>query len=328
MPVPQPKSLIDIVLKNIAIDWEFHRVYNQYYLYFLPNHLKPALIRYVGLASEGASLADLKIILLPPAHAYDDYEDEPEGFNSQPNSNSEMTCLDLSASIGRSLKLKDLSSLLFSDMDGMGDDEPQDSWDTVDVDLGRPSSLLPNLTHLSLALDPGSARDASWKQLIGLSSKLSTVTHLSLAYWPVPSLTPRAHFATVFSPQGRNIPYGGTNYYSHSIDQDWSEALLVLRMLSNNMYKLEFLDLTGCATWFQALRMRADHDYVDWAGSWGKMTVLRLRTGWEPGAEAQSSEKAAYSQAIDTASSVEKHITAMRAGKGRFITVERDSVDL
>jgi hypothetical protein len=312
----------------LALDWELHRVYNQYHLFFVPSHLKPALIRYIGVSSEtGISLADLRAILLPPEHVYGDEE-----LEGQSKANSEITCLDLSASVGRSLKLKELSDILFSAIQPETVEEPQYSWDSsweaADISPSPPRLLLPNLTHLSLSLAPSSPRDVSWKQLLNLSSKLPMITHLSLAYWPEPCLTPRAKFSTVSSPQGRNIPYAGTNYYSHSLDHDWSEALLVLRMLSNNLYKLEFLDLTGCATWFKALQLRDEHDFIDWSGSWGKVTLLRLYTGWKLGANAMVSDSTAYTSAIDTAKSVERHIVTMRAGKGRFITVERDSADV
>ncbi|KHN98060.1 tafazzin [Metarhizium album ARSEF 1941] len=322
-PLPQPGSLIDLVLRRLAVDWDFHRVFNQYHLYFVPSHLKPALIRYIGVASNtGVSISDLKTILLPPEEVYSD-----EKFDHVSRANTEITCLDLSASVGRSLKLKDVTSILFNAVGSQTTDEPQESWETVDTNPSPPRLLLPNLTHLSLALDPRGTRDAPWKELLSLSSRLPAVTHLSLAYWPEPCLAPRAKFSTISSPQGRNISYGGTNYYSHSLDHDWTEALLVLRMLSNNFYRLEFLDLTGCATWFKALRLKDGHDYVDWSGSWGRLTVLRLYTGWELGMDAMASDKAAYKSAIDTAKRVEKHIVAMRAGKGRFITVERDSID-
>jgi hypothetical protein len=322
-PLPQPGSLIDITLRRLAADWHLHRVYNQYHVYFVPSHLKPALIRYIGITSEsGIRPSDLETILLPPKDAYSD--DLADGLA---RTNAEITCLDLSASVGKSLRLKDISDILLNKNESQSVDEPQESWEFADASPSPPRLLLPNLTHLSLALDPRGAQNVSWKQLLSLSSKLSSVTHLSLSYWPEPCLTPRAKFSTVSSPQGRNIPYGGTNYYSHSVDHDWSEALLVLRMLSNNFYKLEFLDLTGCATWFTALQLRDGHDCVDWSGSWGKLTHLRLCTGWELGADAMPSDRIAYTSAVDTAKSVERHIVAMRAGTGRFITVERDHVD-
>lgn len=324
--MPALGSLIDIVLRRMALEWVVHRVYNQYHLFFLPSHLKPALIRLVGAESnEGVSLADLKLILLPPPDVVEDGE-----LDDDASSNLDVSYLDLSGSVGRSVKLKEVSDLLFPSRERASagsHQEPQDSWDTAEMSPSPPNVLLPNLTHLSLALDPERRATGSWKQLLALSSKLHTVTHLSLAYWPDPCLTPRARFASVTSPQGQSIPYGGTNYYSHSIDHDWSEALLVLRMLSKNLYALEYLDLTGCAPWFKALVADSEHDFVDWAGNWGKVTLLRLYTGWKPQDDALPSEQMAYTEAITMASRVERHIRTMRAGKGRFITVERDEME-
>jgi hypothetical protein len=123
------------------------------------------------------------------------------------------------------------------------------------------------------------------------------------------------------------VAYSGTTYYSHSIDHDWSEAILVLRMLSSRLYALEYLDLTGCSVWFKALMAHSEHDHVDWVGNWGKITVLRLCVGWTLGEDALPSERAALLEAFGVAARVEKHIRTKRAGQGRFITVEKDRLD-
>ncbi|KAI7770983.1 hypothetical protein LZL87_004770 [Fusarium oxysporum] len=105
--LPERGSLIDIVLQKLAYEWAFHRVYNQYHLYFVPNHLKAALIRYVGIASEaGLSLSDLKLILLPPPDTFDETE-----LDSLTASNPEVNYLDLSGSACRSIKLKEIRIL-------------------------------------------------------------------------------------------------------------------------------------------------------------------------------------------------------------------------
>lgn len=321
--LPRRGSLVDIVLQKVAYDWEFHRVYDQYHLYFLPNHLKPALIRFIGITSnDGLSLADLKAILLPPPDTFDEGE-----LDRVTSSNTEVNYLDLSGSVGRSLRLKDVGDLLFPVHDASSpQSQLQDSWEAAEIIPSPPRILLPNLTHLSLALDSRHTSLASWKQLLALSSKLPSLTHLSLAYWPDPCLTPRARLSTVTTPQGNRIPYGGTNYYSHSVDHDWSEALLVLRRLSRSLYALEFLDLTGCSAWFEALMTESEHDHVDWAGNWGKITQLRLRAGWAPGEDAPISEQTTFRESIEMARNVERHIRAMRAGKGRFIDVEKDNI--
>lgn len=316
--LPARGSLIDVVLRAMAHEWTVHRTYNYYYLYYLPSHLKPALIRYVGSASdEGISAADLRTILKPP----EDVEADAMGEDAH---NEQVTYLDLSGSIGHSIKLKEVTNMLFPSNEEIGSDATEESWEGSTTPPTPTGPLVPYLTHLSLALRPGKVDGASWKQLLALSSKARAVTHLSLAFWPRPCFTPRAQFSSISSPQGRNIPYSGTNYYSHSIDDDWSEALLVLRILSRNFYALEYLDLTGCESWFPALRKESEHDAVDWAGAWSKITELRLRAGWQPGEDAKASERSAFAEAATEAKLVERHIIAMRAGRGRIIDVVRD----
>jgi hypothetical protein len=312
---------VDIILHKLALDWDFHKVYNQYYLFEIPDYLKPALIRHISLSnSHGVSLSDLRTILLPPV--YDSSDDDVE---TEFSVNTDVTYLDLSGSLGRSIRIKEVIEFLFPSNADHGTDEPEDSWDAAaDASPSLPPVLLPNLTHLSLAIYPGEGSGASWKQLLALSSRASSLTHLSLANWPAPCFTPRASSSTVTSPQGQRVAYGGTTLYSHSLDDDWSEALLILRMLSRNLYKLEFLDLSGCGSWIKALAMKSDHDFVDWIGSWGKMSHLRLYGGRKPAEDALTSEQAAYVEAMEDAAKVEKHIRAMRSGQGRFITVDRD----
>lgn len=306
---------MDIVLRSMARQWNVHRAYNLYYLYYLPSHLKPALIRYIGYAGEdGISVADLRTLLHPPETGT---EDDEELQNEQVNH------LDLSGSLGRSIRLKEISSLLFPAPDIPSVADVEESWDQANSFAATPGPLVPHLTHLSLALRPGQTDGASWKQLLALSSKLGALTHLSLAYWPDPCLTPRARNSTVSTPQGRSIPYGGTGPYAHTLDDDWNEALLVLRTLSRNLYALEFLDLTGCAPWFKALVLASGHDFVDWVGSWGKVTSLRLNFGWEVDGDALPSLRIAQEKASQDAKLVEQHIIAMRAGQGRIIDVER-----
>lgn len=322
--LPAPGSLLDVVLQRIANEWDFIRVYDWYNLYHIPSHLKPALMRQLAMSREaGMTIADLKALLIMP--------DNEDGLSFRPeqggNADVDVNALDLTGCIGKSLRLKDVKELLFPSATRPPPDELQDSWDVeADASASIPRALLPHLTHVSLALNPQYARNASWRHLLAMAERLSAVTHLSLAYWPEPCLTPNATLTSVASPQGRSIPYGGTNYYSHSLDHDWSEALLVLRMLAKSFYELEFLDLTGCAAWFKALTLRDGHDFVDWAGHWGKITQLRLNVGWRLGGDAMPSDIIAYNEARQAAASVERHIISTRGGRGRFITVERPSL--
>ncbi|ROW14492.1 hypothetical protein VPNG_03295 [Cytospora leucostoma] len=342
---PEGRSLMGIVMRRMVLDWEFQRSYNLYYLYSLPDRVRMALISYLATFYEpGLSLSDLKILLLPhlPEDDGQDYGAEPTLSPSALNEG--ITHLDLSASVGRSIRLRELSSLLFPVQHDAASPEPLDSWDAAETSTTTttttiPRPLLPNLTHLSLAAAPATSPAASWRQLLALSRHLPTLTHLSLAYWPVPSLTPNATSAnakvvTAAQGGGRVVQYGGANPYSHSLDGDWSEAVLILRKLSQALYGLEHLDLTGCAAWARALTVSVGldggkRDMVDWVGDWGKVERLVLTTGWcapRPHGEGEGAAARAerFRDILGTARGTERAIRARRAGRGRFITVETD----
>lgn len=313
-------SLVDIVLRKITLDWEFQRSYNMHFLCALPDHLRMALISYVTAIHEpGMSLSDLKTILLAPQISEDG--DEDSDFQENPTSfNEGITHLDVSTSVGRSLKLRDLSQLLFP-LESTSIDLPPESWD-ADEASQVPRPLLPNLTHLSLAADPELNSLCSWRQLLSLSTHLPTLTHLSLAFWPVPCLAPNLASAKIVA-NGHTFQAGGTSLYSHTLDDEWSEQILILRKLSQSLYGLEYLDLTGCNAWFRALTIEADGDQVDWVGDWGKISYLIMTTGYAPplGTDLATTEK--FNEAVDAAVMVEKVVRKRRAGRGRRFSVER-----
>lgn len=317
---PGHGSLVDIVLRQIVLSWEYQRSYNLYYVYSLPDRVRMALISYLtGISESVLSLPDLKIILLPQAPE----DEEAYGFPLSPSSlNEGITHLDLSNSVGRSIKLRELSHFLYP-LEPSHEEPLLESWDSVETPA-IPRPLLPNLTHLSLAASPETSAGNSWRQLLTLSTHLPTLTHLSLAFWPVPSLTPNATYTKVVTAQGQTVQAGGTNPYSHTLDDDWSEAVLVLRKLSSSLYGLEYLDLTGCAPWFKALIASADGDRVDWVGAWGKVTNIVLTTGYAAPARDTVALFEKYVEFIDIAKVVERTIRSRRAGRGRFITVDRD----
>ncbi|RDA96094.1 hypothetical protein CP533_1710 [Ophiocordyceps camponoti-saundersi (nom. inval.)] len=288
---PAPGSLVDLTLRRLARDWEVHRAYSRHILFYLPDHLKPALMRCLGVAGPGVTVADLKAILLPP----------PDGYEDGSLWDRQINCLDLSGSIGRCLSLNALSRLLFPRSRGTEEAEAvQDSWDASESIPSPPRSLVPNLSHLSLAIDSkAGSDDISWRPLLAFASKLSpTLTHLSLAFWPTPRLNAARIDAT-------------TN------DDDWAETLLVLKSLSRKLYRLEYLDLTGCSPWFRALKLQSGHDFVDWVSTWGRVSVLRLYSGWPLDL---SSDRVARREVTDLAKSIERHIVSKRAGKSMFIT--------
>ncbi|KAL2176816.1 uncharacterized protein P884DRAFT_260303 [Thermothelomyces heterothallicus CBS 202.75] len=334
--LPARGSLADMVLRRMVLDWEWQKEYCQYHLYELPTKLRVALVVYlVTYTREGVSLQDLQAILLPPRDV-PEYQEDPSLAPSVVN--EYFHYLDLSGSVGRSLKLRELSDFLFPPQPKSI--ELQESWEdaTEQSPAGVPRPLLPNLTHLSLALSPTTSSSSSpphggaaatpttvsWRHLLALAANLPGLTHLSLAFWPEPSLTPNARLATVVSPQtGRTVPYGGTGPYSHSLEDDWAEQVLILRRLSRSLYGLEYLDFTGCGEWFPALWASAgEGDTVDWSGAWGKVETLVMFPGYRLREDADAAETARYWEYVDWARRVERHVRSRRAGKGRFITVE------
>ncbi|KAK0701806.1 hypothetical protein B0T26DRAFT_734756 [Lasiosphaeria miniovina] len=341
---PGTGSLIDIALRRLALDWPFQKEYCHYYLYDLPTHLRLALITYLAAyTTEGVSLADLQAILLPPpADGEDATPVSPDSSSDQGQQqylspsimNKDVHHLDLSRCLGRSLKLRELSGFLFPSSSPTSDEDfagqTLDRWDAPEADaaLVIPPALLPNLTHLSLALDLWLPRNVSWRHLLAFVSHCGpTLTHLSLAFWPEPTLTPNAKFTSVVSPQGRVVQYGGTGPYSHSLDNDWVEAVAVLRKLSKALYGLEYLDLTGCAVWSPALWDSADHDAVDWVGTWGKISTVILCSGYylpdgSPREVLSDGEAGFVATVGEAARRLERHVRSKRAGQGRVFSVE------
>ncbi|CRK33546.1 hypothetical protein BN1708_006045 [Verticillium longisporum] len=324
---PDRSSMTDLLLRKMALEWEFQGVYNQHYLSSLHSRLRSSLIAYIGTYGErGVTASDIRLLVLPQGGGYDEEGDADPSVEAVNELNNDLYCLDLSGSITHSLSVRELTDVLFPPRLARTVEVVQDSWDTADAP-SLPPRLLPKLTHLSLAIRPSNTPTASWKQLLALAAKVPTLTHLSLAYWPEPSLTPNAKFSTIAGAQGRDVPYSGTGPYSHTLDDDWTEAIILLRRLSKYLYGLEYLDLTGCSAWYSVLTYEQDGDRIDWEGHWGKMTTLRLRYGFPISENTPEADREARAKAIAVAEQVEKRIVGKRAGKGRFITVERDDTE-
>lgn len=185
-------------------------------------------------------------------------------------------------------------------------DDLLDSWD-VEESLHaalawQPSlSRFSGLTHLCLSHPPPTA---SWRDLLSLSKHVPKLTHLSLAHWPRPTLTPHLTTVTISSQHSPDIRAGGSHYYS-DLDEDFAEPASLLRQLSGNLLCLQWLDLEGCAEWVPALATLAaaaplttneearDADNDPWSGinptimtiftdTWRNMIYIGCAQGWLP----------------------------------------------
>lgn len=183
--------------------------------------------------------------------------------------------------------------------------EVAESWDEEAGDSAHspplltaalPTPYFSNLSRLSLARPTAWA---SWSELLKISPNLNKITHLSLAYWPRPSITPNAATTSMVS-NVTTVSLGGSHFYS-DLDDDWHEATNILRRFSANTYSLQWLDLEGC-NWLKALSWRSDdlvsvsrsdHDPEewryhtaspgpDWNDAWRRITFLNFFQGWIP----------------------------------------------
>ncbi|KAF2868161.1 hypothetical protein BDV95DRAFT_610131 [Massariosphaeria phaeospora] len=305
--LPPSRSLVHHCLRTFALHWEELSEYEQHHLPALPIPLKEALLSYLSLYGHRRSLdfRSFKIMF----HAATGSEDIR--FLDLTNLlNDGFAVGDLKKCLARPFRDTDVVtglgnvSLGASKSSGKTPVEVADSWDdeaeepTVTVPLTLRVPTFPNLTRLSLAY-PGAS--GSWADLLTLSSSLKKLTHLSLAYWPRPSMTPNAVTASMVSKHSAPISLGGSHFYS-DLDDDWHEAANILRRLSLNTYSLTWLDLEGC-TWHKALtvsdvgqgstaarRGRLD-DWVqpitapgpDWNTAWRQIEYINLFQGWIPG---------------------------------------------
>ncbi|KAJ5899667.1 hypothetical protein N7495_004411 [Penicillium taxi] len=287
---PGEQSILHQILKSMSKNWAFHLEYDGNFLSQIPVHIKVLLLSYIAAYGIEQNLKDrmvgLKPLFLSEAemnamNAEDEDEvDEPDeaavkSFKKNKPDDSIMR-LDLGHAIGYWISIKQLTNeLLISNKTENLEDEPPSSWDESLYEERIPKSIRPrlrfkNIRYLSLA-HPNSL-NANWKSLLHIMPHLSTITHLSLAWWP----TPNRHGSTR-KPQTEN---------------EWAEAASTLRLLSRVTYCLKWLDLEGCSSWFSALTWSGSGSNgasyprgscgPEWNGSWRDIDTINLSPGWEP----------------------------------------------
>ncbi|RDW91035.1 hypothetical protein BP5796_02200 [Coleophoma crateriformis] len=319
---PVVGSLQDHCLKSMARNWLFIREYETYNLSDLPTRIRVLLLSYIAVygSDQGIGYTGLKSILTPPP-LDEDEEEELETDTAGSERNENLQRLDLSGSVGRSVSLKQLSELLIRRSAAI----ENESWEeSIPTPMGP---VLPHLTHLSLAYPPG---NISWPKLLSFAQHVPTLTHLSLAHWPVPNLTPNSRTTVMSSPHLRDVQYGGTNYYSHTLDGDFAEASVILKRLANFLYSLKWLDVTGCSTWLKAMQYGSvEESHLEWSTQWLSLDVLIANTGYELEDGCQNSDIEAFRTAWQETMDLKSHIltTRKKAGRKSWIDVqaEKDS---
>ena len=271
-------SLLDMTFKSMATYWDWHTHYDQYHLATLPGNLKSLLLSYIAAYGPGISIEGLSTLFAKD-------RDVPGATSTE-----DVTRLDLAYSVTRSISLEQLqryltepstaiasaaekhnsSHISCQDNEEMEEASRESHADKLPLRI-LPIMRFPRLTHLSLA---NPLPTASWSALLFLTQQIPTITHLSLAYWPTPTLPSASAIqtsplnASTVSP--RSSPLINDTFGLH----DWSEAGMILRRLSKATYCLHWLSLEGCHDWFDAL---CQPKGPEWTGAWQGLKTLILR---------------------------------------------------
>jgi hypothetical protein len=313
--LPQRGSLMDYALASIARNWDFVRVYDFNNISLLPTSIKAPLVSYLSLYGSEVDLESLQQILFDDVSGTQFTED--------------IARLDLTGLISPSLSLKDIKTLFCPtkkrpgvggllrklhledaerkiDIGGSSNVDPEDSlsWEQkadqlTTVPVSPIGMNFPNLTHLSLAK---AGKYSSWAQLLDVAIHLKTLTHLSLAHWPIPSMVPTNSKWLPHAPTPSMFDFRRPGEVNRNL---FWEATDILRRLSNRTYCLQWLDLEGCNGWLAALTWSGDGrgrskwestsladsrstnhpDFssgVDWCSSWVQVRYVNLAQGWVP----------------------------------------------
>ena len=269
-------SLLDTVLKNLLRSWNWQCHYNQHYLPRLPAHLKELILDYFAQHGPIGSIGRTGFYTLFP----NIYTSNHANFQSASISRLNLT----GATDHNFLRIKDIFVNKDEDIDTgntLDSEFPVEDWSYgLDPSVSRMSlklNFFANLTHLSLARPYGII---DWTDLLGLEFNLAPLTHLSLAYWPAPSLSPKlaVDWPSDFE---RANSYVQSHLFKNCPSQKISRDIgIILCRLSNATYCLRWLDLTGCGSWIDALGACSNVDEgPQWDGAWRKLEEIVVKEG-------------------------------------------------
>ncbi|KAK3719984.1 hypothetical protein LTR37_004107 [Vermiconidia calcicola] len=331
----KPSRLALLALKRIAQSWDLLEEEDYPALVEVPLRLRLRLISYISFYG------------LPL-----DYR----GLHALLQGSETVHYLDLAGLVGHgNLTMKKLVKLLGNENESKGSNaeagvaEAWDADETFEAALKPSPSLtrFSNLTHLCLSHP---APNVYWRDLLALVKHTAQVTHLSLAYWPRPTLTPNLATATVLSQNSPGIAAGGSHYYS-ALDQDMSEPASLLRQLSSHLLCLRWLDLEGCQEWSPALKEHTKNgpaisnatetspDSDAWEASrfgaqsvvlsnWKNLRYIRLAQGWLPsliGIKALQERHVSYPNLM---ADIARHLLESAGSTFQVIQTSQDVLDV
>lgn len=328
-PGTKVPTLLHTALAAFARDWSTLAAEEELNLPHLPLHLKTRLIRYLGrleyprqappatiskacwtMDEEGGQNGCLQenpfftqmqtLDLLFPSSSSS--PSLPTGFSDRKDQelthaahweteSSQVTALDFTGWLSKGFTLRRLSRWLLTGPQAEAAAAAAAAADAATLPPSVTPARFPYLTHLSLGR-PLSGSAVSWPALAQLSGRLSTLTHLSLARWPMP----------VGSDLRRDVSDGELRAHLSHDSISWSRSASYFRRLSNNLYCLRWLDLGGCVEWAPAVlswwqvalqpewlrssssfgmaddEADADpaHGGIDWTRAWKQLQCVRL----------------------------------------------------
>lgn len=245
LDIPDERSLRFQSLKRLAIDWEWFMKNDQNSLSSLSMGYKERLLYFMARYNPGSITPTGLGVLFSELTVLDAVTtiESPTHLDLATSVGAHGTFENLMDVFKKKSDLQDISASN-SDIDG-----PiiADAWDAPGATLiiNHPIPLFSSLTHLSLSRPV----IACWKTLLSLAPHLTTLTHLSLAFWPSPTLQPQ-------------------HVEMNSMMQ--IETRRILRRLSRATYCLKWLDLTGCGGWLWVL------PEADWAASWRGLQTVKV----------------------------------------------------
>ena len=327
----KPASLTHLALKTIATSWDLLDEEDSPALADIPFRLSLRLLSYINFYGSTIDATALLALL--------------HGTES-------IKCLDLVGLIGYdNLTLRKVGKILEQAQDdgsNLSENRVAESWDLEDsleaaLKLSSPLNRFSNLTHLCLSHP---AATISWRDLLAFSKHIPQVTHLSLAYWPRPTLTPNLSTATVSSHHSPEVTAGGSHYYS-TLDHDMEEPASLIRQLSGHLLYLQWLDLEGCEEWTPAMGRLATSNYSHdtdgaWVGSlqdtpsiftsnWKKLSYIRFAQGWLPsirGVQGLSERREATVIDMVLVDGIVKHLKQQDGAAELESPVSQDVVDI
>lgn len=301
---PGESSLSHAVLKSMASNWAWHLEYDGPFLAELPYHVKDILLSYIAVYADTSQgylwRKDGLMRGLKPLFSSEPIEEEDIDGGDNVHHDATVTRLDFSCALGHWISLKQISHELRPSAKSAipasqrdAEETIPNSWDEqVDsnetTSTATPSSRqtsisktldqprFQNLRYLSFAhSEPSSAK---WDPLIHLISRLPTITHLSLAHWPIPCRS-----STIPRPR---VPEDALRDNAVLAD-----AAAVLRQLARSSYCLKWLDVEGCSEWIEALTFQGfDPNGLEysrgvcgpeWNGPWRDIEWIGLGPGFE-----------------------------------------------